>query len=249
MKWFQHDSDATQDAKIKKLLIRYGAVGYAVYFHCLELIANDVSETNLTFELEHDSEIIADDLHIKGTATQSGQDLVEEIMKYIVELGLFSCSDNRIFCLKLAKRMSLSITSNREFRAKIAQIKDKLNHDDIMTNHDLVMTNHDDVMTDHGLVMKPYHTIPYHTNNTNTDNIRQQKRFTKPTLAEVQAYCAERGNVVDPQKFVDYYEANGWRVGKNPMKDWRAAVRTWERNSQQGNSKVLTKPMLDMEEV
>ena len=242
MKWFQHDSDATQDAKIKKLLIRYGAVGYAVYFHCLELIANDVSETNLTFELEHDSEIIADDLHIKGTATQSGQDLVEEIMKYIVELGLFTCSDNRIFCLKLAKRMSLSITSNSEFRAKIAQIKDQL-------NHDKVMTNHDDVMTDHGLVMKPYHTIPYHTNNTNTDNIRQQKRFTKPTLADVQAYCAERGNSVDAQKFVDYYESNGWRVGKSPMKDWRAAVRTWERNNQQGNQRVLLKPMLDMEEV
>ena len=245
MKWFQHDSDATQDAKIKKLLIRYGAVGYAVYFHCLELIANDVSETNLTFELEHDSEIIADDLHIKGTATQSGQDLVEEIMKYIVELGLFTCSDNRIFCLKLAKRMSLSITSNSEFRAKIAQIKDQLNHDEVMINHD-------DVMTDHGLVMKPYHTIPYHTNNTNntnTDNIRQQKRFTKPTLADVQAYCAERGNSVDAQKFVDYYESNGWRVGKSPMKDWRAAVRTWERNNQQGNQRVLLKPMLDMEEV
>jgi len=234
MKWFQHDSDATQDAKIKKLLIRYGAVGYAVYFHCLELIANDVSETNLTFELEHDSEIIADDLHIKGTATQSGQDLVEEIMKYIVELGLFTCSDNRIFCLKLAKRMSLSITSNSEFRAKIAQIKDKLNHDDAMANH--------------GLVMKPYHTIPNHNNNTNTDNIGR-KRFEKPSLADVQAYCAERGNSVDAQKFVDYYESNGWRVGKNAMKDWRAAVRTWERNSQQGNSKVLTKPMLDMEEV
>ena len=241
MKWFQHDSDATQDAKIKKLLIRYGAVGYAVYFHCLELIANDVSETNLTFELEHDSEIIADDLHIKGTATQSGQDLVEEIMKYIVELGLFSCSDNRIFCLKLAKRMSLSITSNREFRAKIAQIKDKLNHDDIMTNHDLVMT-------DHGLVMKPYHTIPYHNNNTNTDNIGR-KRFEKPSLADVQAYCAERGNSVDAQKFVDYYESNGWRVGKNAMKDWRAAVRTWERYNQQSNQRVLLKPMLDMEEV
>ncbi|HOR79076.1 MAG TPA: hypothetical protein PLG04_09865, partial [Anaerolineaceae bacterium] len=231
----------TQDAKIKKLLIRYGAVGYAVYFHCLELIANDVSETNLTFELEHDSEIIADDLHIKGTATQSGQDLVEEIMKYIVELGLFTCSDNRIFCLKLAKRMSLSITSNREFRAKIAQIKDQFNHDEVMTNHD-------DVMTNHGLVMKPYHTIPYHNNNTNTDNIGR-KRFEKPSLADVQAYCAERGNSVDAQKFVDYYESNGWRVGKNPMKDWRAAVRTWERNNQQSNQRVLLKPMLDMEEV
>lgn len=54
-------------------------------------------------------------------------------------------------------------------------------------------------------------------------------RFQKPSLEEVKAYCAERKNTVDPVRFLDYYEANGWRVGKNPMKDWKAAVRTWER--------------------
>jgi hypothetical protein len=57
------------------------------------------------------------------------------------------------------------------------------------------------------------------------------KRFSPPTLEEVKAYCAERKNNVDAQRFVDYYSSNGWMVGKNKMKDWRAAVRTWERNS------------------
>lgn len=55
-------------------------------------------------------------------------------------------------------------------------------------------------------------------------------RFTPPTLEEVQAYCEERGNNVDAQRFIDYYTANGWKVGKNSMKDWKAAVRTWERS-------------------
>lgn len=55
-------------------------------------------------------------------------------------------------------------------------------------------------------------------------------RFISPSVEEVAAYCQERGNQVDPQRFVDYYTANGWRVGKNPMKDWKAAVRTWEKN-------------------
>lgn len=55
-------------------------------------------------------------------------------------------------------------------------------------------------------------------------------KFTKPTLQEVKAYCIERGNDVDPERFVDFYEAKGWMVGKNKMKDWRAAVRNWERN-------------------
>lgn len=56
------------------------------------------------------------------------------------------------------------------------------------------------------------------------------KRFTPPTLEEVTAYCIERNNSVDPQHFIDYYTSNGWLVGKNKMKDWKAAVRTWERN-------------------
>lgn len=55
-------------------------------------------------------------------------------------------------------------------------------------------------------------------------------KFVKPTLQEVKAYCIERGNDVDPERFVDFYEAKGWMVGKNKMKDWRAAVRNWERN-------------------
>ena len=50
-----------------------------------------------------------------------------------------------------------------------------------------------------------------------------------PTLEEVKAYCSERGNKVDPERWFDYYTSNGWKVGKNPMKDWKAAVRTWER--------------------
>jgi hypothetical protein len=57
---------------------------------------------------------------------------------------------------------------------------------------------------------------------------RKRKVFSKPTLDEVTAYCAERGGVVDPAKWYSHYEANGWKVGKNPMVDWKAAVRTWE---------------------
>ena len=60
---------------------------------------------------------------------------------------------------------------------------------------------------------------------------KTRTRFTPPTLEEVKAYCAERKNNVDAQRFVDYYTSNGWLVGKNKMKDWRAAVRTWERNN------------------
>ena len=56
------------------------------------------------------------------------------------------------------------------------------------------------------------------------------KRFTPPTVADVCVYCKSRKNHVDPEAFVDHYTSNGWKVGgKSPMKDWKAAVRTWER--------------------
>ena len=55
------------------------------------------------------------------------------------------------------------------------------------------------------------------------------KRFVKPTVEEIKAYCDERYNSVNPQQFYDFYESKDWRVGANKMKDWKAAVRTWEQ--------------------
>ena len=68
------------------------------------------------------------------------------------------------------------------------------------------------------------------------------KIFKPPTVDDVRAYCTERGNNVDPQSFVDFYESKGWMIGKNKMKDWKAAVRTWERSEtktrQEGTAKL-----------
>lgn len=69
----------------------------------------------------------------------------------------------------------------------------------------------------------------------------KRKRFEKPTLSEIKAYCIERGNKVDAQHFFDYYESNGWKVGKNSMKNWQAAVRTWEKNSYTNTTKQTKK--------
>ena len=60
-----------------------------------------------------------------------------------------------------------------------------------------------------------------------------KKKFVPPTVEEVEEYCDSRNNSVDPEKFVDFYASKGWMVGKNKMKDWKAAVRTWEHKSEQ----------------
>ena len=58
---------------------------------------------------------------------------------------------------------------------------------------------------------------------------KKSSRFTPPTVEEVAAYCKERGNQVDPESFVNFYESKNWMIGKNKMKNWKAAVITWEK--------------------
>ena len=69
------------------------------------------------------------------------------------------------------------------------------------------------------------------------ENIKE-KRFVKPTVKEVMEYCKERRNNVDPETFVNFYESKGWKVGSNPMKDWKAAVRTWEQSRSKAKIKT-----------
>ena len=129
MKWIKHDTDANQDAKLQNVLLDYGLEGYGLYWYCIELIAGKVDKDNITFELEHDARIIARN-------TGSTPQKVEEMMRYFVELGLFENADGVITCLKLARRLDKSMTSNTEMRALIENMR---NHDGVMTKSEKPM--------------------------------------------------------------------------------------------------------------
>lgn len=74
-------------------------------------------------------------------------------------------------------------------------------------------------------------------------DIKERRRFTPPSLQEVREYCLERKNKVDPEQFIDFYSSKGWKVGSQPMKDWKAAVRTWEKrdSTRQSEQKARNK--------
>lgn len=221
--WYKHDTDATQDAKVRKLLIKYGAMGYAIYFHCLELIAAEISETNLTFELEHDSEIIADNLYINGTAEKSGIEIVEEIMKYIISLGLFQESGGKVFCFKLLKRLDLSMTSNPRFREMIVEAKE--NHDTVM----IPSCFHHEVPHASLQAFKPSNKQDNKRPTHTPDKPKKVKKTYAPlvTLTE-EEYSAiitkHTKDVVDEaiEYLSDYKEANGKRY-----KSDAGALRQW----------------------
>lgn len=79
-----------------------------------------------------------------------------------------------------------------------------------------------------------------HVNDNDNDNDINIKKFIKPTIEEIKSYCSERNNSINPIQFFDYYESKGWLIGKNPMKDWKACVRTWEQNKNKYNNNTTT---------
>ena len=206
MKWFKHDSNAHRDVKLRKLMMRFGLEGYGLYFYCLERITDKLSTTNLTFRLEDDAEILAHDtgLHV---------DDVNGMMRFMVELELFEDSQGVITCLKLAKRLDQSQAGNKTMRNMIAKVRE--NHDGVMT---ISGQGHDSVMLE----------------EKRKEEKRSIRRFAPPTVKEVDEYCKERNNGISGEKFVDYYAAQGWVLKNgNKMKDWKAAIRNWEKNNKQ----------------
>jgi len=117
MKWFKHDSAAHIDARIKKVKHKYGIVGYGLYWYCIELIALDIGAKNITFALEEDAETIAMEWSLD-------QLKVQEMMLYMVELGLFEKDAlGRVTCLKLAKRLDDTNSKNPEIQKVLSELK------------------------------------------------------------------------------------------------------------------------------
>lgn len=117
----------------------------------------------------------------------------------------------------------------RKYNERVERIN-KVNEsrDDIVTKssrsrHDIVSVTVTDTVTDKDIKEK--------------DKREKRTRFSPPTLEQVKEYCQERKNSVDPERFIDFYESKGWVVGKSPMKDWKAAVRNWEKESKPQSNK------------
>lgn len=202
MKWFKHDSNASIDAKVKRLRLKYGMEGYGLYWYLLECIARTVEPHNLTFELEEDAELISAEVNIS-------RELVEEMMRFMCEQGLFEDADGRITCLKMASRSD-------EYTLKLLR-QDK------------------SVRTNSGETPDKIPPIRIEENRIEQKKrvAQKRKRFVPPTLEEVSARCQEMGYGIDADRFWNFYESQGWKVGKNPMRDWHKALAGWQ--SREGN--------------
>jgi hypothetical protein len=238
--FFSHDYNARNDLKIKKLFMAQGLSGIGLYWSIVEMLYEKGGYIENSY-----IPTIAFDLR---TTTESIESLVKDF-------GLFSCDKKRFFSESILKRLNVraekseKARKNIEARWKREEEKYDCNTNVIQTNYDR-NTNELQTKYDRNTIKENKIKEYIKENNIKEKEKEMSKekdkeslppksalRFTPPTLQEVKAYCNERNNSVDAKKFVDFYESKGWMVGKNKMKDWKAAVRTWEREDNKQTQK------------
>jgi predicted phage replisome organizer len=150
--------------------------------------------------------------------TNTNIDIVRNATKVFTNLHMMELMDDGTYFMKEVERMigssSQDDAARESTRRRVQAYRDRKKQEQIECNRYSNVTCNGEIDID---IEK------------DKDKEIKNKRFTPPTLQQVQDYCSERHNGIDAQYFIDFYESKGWMVGKNKMKDWKASVRTWER--------------------
>ena len=230
--YFSHDIDMRNDIKVKALRRKFSHTGYAVWCFMLEYLTDC---TNFEFDYnEVSQELLASDFDVPVAE-------LREIIAYSVKIGLLQHEDGKIFSAA-HKRRFVRMLEVRQRRAEAARrngrkggnpnFKKGQPNPYYRTTESVMEDNPNitqEITEDNPIVEQS--KVEYSRVKKQKESPKGEKktasRFSAPTVDEVRAYAQEKGYNVDPEHFVDYYTSNGWRVGRNPMKDWRATVRTW----------------------
>lgn len=167
-----------------------------------------------------------------ATITNTNIDIVRAAMKIFTELGMIEILDNgTIYMTEVLKMIGSAANNDNAIRQQRFRDRKKAECPQLapdVTNSNASVTQ---PVTNDNESKSIELELEKELELDNKESKPKKTRFIPPTVDEVRAYCDERGNDVDPEKFVAYYTSNGWRVGRNPMKDYKAAIRTWEKNS------------------
>lgn len=243
--YFSHDSNARNSPELLKLRMKYGAEGYGIYFMILERLREEHNYMSIK-----DYNMLAFDFRVDASKVKS----------VIEDFGLFVFTDDGkyLYSEGFIKRMNLKDEKTRklsEAGKKGCERRWNKTKQSPPDNHPIATLSPPD---NNKRKEKESKEIPPiippsggegerldHSTDC-ADHVglseagapdavldKQQSRFTPPTVEQVTDYCISRGNGISAAEFVDFYASKGWMVGRNKMKDWRAAVRTWENKRQQ----------------
>lgn len=201
--YFPHDYNARNDPKLQDVLIEHGAAGLGVFWCIVELLYEQGGELLLK-----SCKSIAFVLHQECA-------MVESVVK---DFGLFDNNGETFWSNSVNKRLGKrQQISERRKQAALTRWQSEANQQK-QSNSDANAMQNDAKEKNR-------------KENISNDIEREipQKRFVPPTLEEVQAYIVEKGYCVDAESFIAFYQSKNWYVGKNKMKDWKAAIVTWEK--------------------
>lgn len=230
--WFRHDYNAHEDIKQKRLLKRHGVSALGFYWYLVELLyqsGGKMSDKDVRLEAE-----LLDSL---------------DYLDSFIEFELFAFENGNWICKRISDELAYK-EEVRQKRAEAGRIGGYTKAGNFQQMPSKCQANAKENIAGAKQTLANSSTITF-TNTNNKEEVElfnnnspKKKVFVKPTLEEVSQYCRDRGNKVNPQAFIDFYESKGWMVGKNHMKDWKACVRTWEHSDRQtplfGNRKKFT---------
>ena len=205
--WLKLKKDFFTDKRIKKLRKIAGGDTYTIIYLKMQLLS-----------LQDEGILYYDDIEDsfeEEIALQIDEDIedVRITIGFLIHTGLILKLDDCSYELIETKKCIGSETDSAERVRKHRENKIKL----LQCNTNVTKCNTEiEIEKDIDIEKKEIH---------------KEKRFKKPTLQEVEEYCKERNNEINPQRFIDFYESKNWMIGKNKMKDWKACIRTWERKN------------------
>lgn len=227
--WLKLHKDFFQRKEIKRLRKIAGGDTYTIIYLKM-LLRSIMSDGKLYFDgLEDDfASELALDLDEK-------EENVQITVAYLIKSGLLEmCSDDEYY-LPDAKDNTGCETSAASRMRKCRAKKEQLERNNVTP---MLQSGYGEIEKELEKDIEIEKEIHSSAKSTTT----KRKRFEKPSISDIKQYCMERNNNVNAEQFFDHYESNGWKVGKNSMKDWKAAVRTWERSEyRKSNSKKNSK--------
>ena len=209
--WLKFRADFFDSKRIKKLRNMAGGDTYVIIYLKMQLKA---LKTGGVLEYTGIEEQFADELALD---IDERPDDVRVTLLFLLQYGLCECSDNVHYFLPWVQENTGSETASTQ-RWRDWRDRKMLESNRSPTDRQQIAN------------VEKEKEIEIESDNT-------RKRFTPPSVEEVRAYCQERKNNVDPQTFCDFYESKGWLIGKAKMKDWKAAVRTWEQSRKETRKK------------
>lgn len=231
--YFSHDYKARSDPKLVRLTMCYGLQGVGAFWCIVEMLYENKGYLSCK-----DYERIAFELRVETTFIRS----------VIEDFQLFNFKNEKFYSSSVLIRLKQRTDKSEKARQSVAVRWAKQHTDVSPTNHDSNTIKLNEKKKNE---RKESDINTPVLNNKKIDQIRKKEKEKNsakrerntipPSLEIVTAYCQERQNNIDAARFIDYYTAKGWMIGKERMKDWQAAVRTWETNKTNLNSNLNTK--------